>query len=172
MNAIPISGIDQTARPFFIELDDYVPIAFRSYAPLLGGVRDVRLGNLRTDFLELTLGIDSNTLRGFTLICFEAVHEFGQTGPSQEEPGLPVLELDEARFVGPSATQRIDLPMTFSVGFGDDCIEINFGILSAADRAFVCGPVKFLVNEDSLLGIQVLGLTREQLKKIRNMRSN
>jgi hypothetical protein len=118
------------------------------------------------------LGLDSNTLRGFTLICFKAVHEFGQTGPSPEEPGLPVLELDEVRFVGPLATQRIDLPMTFSVGFGDDCVEINFGMLSAADRAFVCGPVKFLVNKDSLLGIQVLGLTREQLKKIRNMRSS
>ena len=161
MNGIQILGIDPTARPSLVELDDYVPLSFRSYAPLLGGVRDVRLGNLSSDFLELTLGLDSNTLRGFTLVCFEAVHEIVPTGPLTEESGLPVLELDEVRFDGPLATQRVDLPVTFSVGFGDDSVEIDFGMLSAADRAFVCGPVRFLVNADSLLGIRVLGLTQE-----------
>jgi hypothetical protein len=111
-------------------------------------------------------------VRGLTLLRFDAVHESLPFGVLPEEVGLPILDLDEALFIGPWATQRLDLPAAFSVGFGGDYVEIDFGMVSAADRALVFGPVKFLVNEDSLAGIRVFGLTREQFVKIQGLRSS
>jgi hypothetical protein len=51
MLKIAISGIDVTVQPVVrVEADDYVPLSFRSYAHGLGGVRDVRLGDLSLNF--------------------------------------------------------------------------------------------------------------------------
>ncbi|MDR6891029.1 MULTISPECIES: hypothetical protein [Variovorax] len=173
MTKLAISGIDITVQPVVrIDVDDYVPLSFRSYAFGLGGVRDVRLGDLSSNFLELKLGLDSNTLRGITLLRFGTTHELLPAFALREEVGLPILNVNEAHFEGPWATQCIDLPMAFSVAVGTDCVEIDFGMLFAADRASVFGPVKFFLNGDSLVGIRVFCLTREQLKKIQEMRSD
>lgn len=169
MNFIPILGTDATSRPTFVELDDYVPISFRSYEQGLGGVRDVRLGGLSPSFLELTLGLDSKTLRGFTLLCFESIHSPPPVCDLVETVGLPILDIDEARFQGRLATQWLDLPTTFSVGFGEDFLEIDLGLVATADRAIVCGPAKFLVSSTSLVGIRVSGLSPEQLTKVQGM---
>jgi hypothetical protein len=168
--AILISGLDITPRPAFIEIKDYVPLSFRSYESMLGGVRDVRLGGLSSSFLELTLGLESNVLRGFTLLSFDTIHEPKAFDFMVEREGLPVLALNSVVFSGRIGTQYCNLPMLFSVGFGIDFIELRFDeLLNTAERSIACGQVKFYINENSLLGIRVHGLRQEQITSIKSM---
>lgn len=166
---ILISGVDSTPRPTFVEINDYVPLSFRSYKSTLGGVRDVRLGGLSTSFLELTLGLEVNVLRGFTLLSFDAIHEPKTFESMMETEGLPVLMLNDVIFRGKLGMQYCDIPMLFSVGFGVNFVELRFGQLDAVEQSIVCGQVKFLVRENSLLGVRVCGLREEQVRSIKSM---
>lgn len=167
---ILISGVDNTPRPAFVEVEEYVPLSFRTYESTLGGVRDVRLGGLSSSFLELTLGIEINVLRGFTLLSFEAIHEPNISDRTIEREGLPILALDNLIFTGRIGTQYCDLPTLFSVGFGSDFIELMFDSqLSAAQQSIVCGNVRFFVGNNSLLGIRIYDLRQEQIAAVKSM---
>lgn len=169
MSKIQITGIDPTKWSTYIELDGYVPISFRSYEFALGGVRDARILNDGGSFLELKMGLNSTTLRGFTLLSFEKIHEPQTMNNLVEISGLPILAIDETRFEGRESTQYLDLPGTFSVGFGKDFVEIDLGMLSTATRVAVCGPARFFIDAFSLVGIQVSGLSEEEIAGIRVM---
>lgn len=169
MEKLLVSGVDSASRSAYVEFDDYIPLKFRSYLPPLGGVRDVRLGNQSTSFLELTLGLETTTIRGFTLLCFDAMHSPVPIPAKYEVRGLPILDIDKELFQGRDATQWVDLQIPFSVGLGSNIIEIDFGSLRIAEQALICGSTKFLMNLNSLVGIQVLNLTEQEMRSARSM---
>lgn len=164
-NTIAISGLSEAPLQHLqIEIDDYVPLRFRSYEGVLG-VQYVRWGNFSTSLLEFLLDPSSMAIRGLTLLCFDAVHQPRVTAALPQTSGLPVVGGFEA-FDGPVGAQRVDIGQSFSVGFGEDFLEIDLGLLSEAERVIAAGPVRFYVNQVGLMGVRVVDLTKQQLSMV------
>lgn len=169
-NTIVVSGVNEA--PLLdcrVEVDDYVPLRFRSYHGTLG-IKYLRLGNFSGSLLELLLDPESMTIRGFTLTSFDAVHQ-PKTLTSANLPmilGLPIVAFgNEAVFQGPVDAQRIDIDETFSVGFGTNFVEIDFGHLCEAQSVIKSGLAEFCVNMDFLVGLRVVGLNQQQMTMLR-----
>jgi hypothetical protein len=153
------------ASPFKcqIEIDDYVPLRFRSYVGTLG-VKYLRIGNFETSLLEFLLEPESLVIRGFTLTSFDKSHEPMKIQSLPTDEGLPVILLkDEQEFQGPTGAPRIDLREEFSVGLGENFVEIDFGGIAAASNAVKIGNVVFFTKVGRLVGIRVTELKPEQL---------
>jgi hypothetical protein len=152
-----------------VEVDEYVPLRFCSYEGTLG-VRYVRLGNFSGSLLEFLIDPYSMTVRGFTLTCFDAVHQPRAIAVLPRTAGLPIIKLSED-FYGPIGAQRVDIREAFSVGFGEDFVEINLGKLSEAQRVVVAGTAEFYVGATGLVGIRVVGLAEQQVSMVKAQRA-
>lgn len=161
---IAISAVDEILQPSWrLEIDEYVPLRCRSYLDTLGVVY-LRFGDFSESLLELLLDPDSLTVRGITLTAFNSMYEPGFLGKLPMKFGLPVLAIADTRgFQGPVGAQRIDIHKTFSVGIGKDFLEIDLGCLSAAERIIKSGPIEFYADNESLVGLRVVGLNSEQI---------
>lgn len=169
MNRLFISGVDATSRPSHVRFDEYVPLSFSSYDDLLGGVRDIRLGNQASSFLEISLGLNSKTLRGFTLLFFHAVHLPKAIETLPQFIGLPMVEVDENLFFGRQGAQWMDCLIDFSIGIGNNFIEIDFGLLYLSDQMTVSGRVEFFLSSGCLAGIRLRECSEVELDIIREM---
>lgn len=166
MKVIQVIGLDTTAfHRWHIEVDEYVPLRFRSYENTLG-VKYIRLGNFNSSLLELLIDPNSMTVRGFTLTSFDVTHLPKENKALSRVDGLPVIAIPGG-FIGPSDAQRIDIKKALSVGFGDDFVEIDLDGQSDAQRVVAFGNAEFYINSDELIGIRVVGLTPEQLLLVR-----
>lgn len=167
---IEVSNLNQV--PFHgchIEVDEYVPLRFRSYEGTLGA-RYIRFGNFNGSLLEFLLDPNSMTVRGFTLTSFDAVHQPRAIAELPRTAGLPVVESTEG-FAGPTDAPRIDIKESFSVGFGEDFVEIDLGGLSDAQRVIVADRAEFFVGAVGLVGVRVVGLTTRQVSMVKAQRA-
>lgn len=57
----------------------------------------------------------------------------------------------------------MDLHRAFSVAWGEDFVEIDFGELAKSNHLVTCGAVEFFVAEGSLQGMRIMGLSRAQV---------
>jgi len=154
-----------------VEVDEYVPLRFRTYVGTLGGVY-LRLGNFIDSLLEFMLDPVSMTVRGFTLTSFDILHDQPRTFASLPRiMGLPVVELPD-EFRGPTDARRIDVKKGFSVGFGVDFVEMDLGGLPEAQRVLVADAAEFYLRANELVGIRVVGLTKQQVATIKSQRSS
>lgn len=144
-----------------VTVDDYVPLRWRSYEGSLGG-RLVRFGNFRTSLLEIVVESDSMLVRGFTLTLADRQHWPLPREPRRLVEGLPIMSV-AAGFVGQPGLERMDLHQEFSVGWGEDFVEIDLGDLEKASHVVACGAVTFHVAGGRLRGLCVDGLTRAQV---------
>lgn len=167
---IAVTGIDKSpSRGCRIEFDEYVPLRFRTYEGTLG-VKYVRVGDLSGSLLEFLLASDSMAVRGFTLTSFNAVHQPGAIAELPRTSGSPIMAFDEG-FKGPIDAQRIDVREAFSVGFGEDFVEIDLGGLSNAQHVVVSGTAEFYVGLEELLGVRVIRLTQQQISILKMMQT-
>lgn len=167
INEIPISDYSYE----YIEFDDYVPLRCKSYAGTLG-VKYLRLGNFETSLLELQLDPAEFSIRGFTLTAFDTLHAPKEFKELPVLHGLPVVRLDEnKKFQGPRFAQRMDIPENFSVGFGEDFLEIQLGLKEEPDKLIKSGSVEFCIYSGMLICIRILGLTSNQLMQIKEKKS-
>jgi hypothetical protein len=154
-----------------IEIDDYVPLRFRSYDGTLG-VKYFRVGNFDTSLLEFLLEPVSLVIRGFTLTSFDRFHEPMKIQRLPTEDGLPVVALTgEQKFQGPSDAPRIDLREEFSVGLGENFVEIDLGGITSASNNIQLGQVTFFTKSGHLVGIRVTELRPEQLAILERSRA-
>ena len=85
-------------------------------------------------------------------------------------PGLPIVKFSEG-FNGPIDAQRVDVREAFSVGFGEDFVEIDLGNLAEAQRVVVAGTAEFYVGAVGLVGVRVIGLTEQQVSMLKAQRA-
>jgi hypothetical protein len=164
---IAISCVEDILQPTWsLEIDEYVPLRCRSYLGTIGVIY-LRFGDFSTSLLELLLDPASLVVRGITLTAFNTVHEPLFLRKLPIKSGLPVLSFSEKIVSqGPVGAKRIDINKTFSVGIGKDFLEIDLGFLSTADRVIKSGPIEIYAKNKSLVGLHVLGLSLEQIKKL------
>lgn len=145
-----------------IEIDEYVPLRFRSYEDVLG-LKHIRLGDFSDSLFEISVDPTSMVLRGFTLTAFKESHELRSIGILPVMNGLPIIET-LYNFYGPIGAQYTDIRTQFSVGFGGDVVEIDFGGLCDAQRTIIYANVAFYLGRvNDLVGIRVIGLTPKQV---------
>lgn len=152
-----------------VEVDEYVPLRFRSYEGTLG-VKYVRFGNFSGSLLEFLLDPNSMAIRGFTLTSFDTVHQPRAIAELPQSSGLPIVEFAEG-FGGPVDAQRINVKADFSVGLGEDFVEIDLGGLSDARRVIVADMARFYVGVARLVGVRVIGLTKQQVLMLKAQRA-
>lgn len=152
------------------EVDQYVPLRFRSYVGLLGASY-VRIGNFRSSLLEFLVDPNSCAIPGLTLTSFDLIHDFLTLELPFSESGLPIVEWSEAKSAGPPAARRFDINQSFSVAFSASTVEIDLGQLANADRSIDCSSVEFFVEDDVLVGLRIGGLSKEQVSLIRSQRT-
>jgi hypothetical protein len=167
---IAVSGLnDMQGHGYSVEVDEYVPLRFRSYEGTLG-IKYVRFGNFKSSLLEFLVDPNSMTVRGFTLTSFDAVHQLRAKAELPSSAGLPIITFASG-FVGPVDAQRIDVRAEISVGFGEDLVEIDLGGLSTAQRVVVGGPAEFYVGADGeMVGVRIVRLAKQQLAMLKAQR--
>jgi len=146
---------DSSSFQSLVEVNDYLPLRFRTYSEPLGGVRYVRIGNGETRLLELILPSDSMEVRGCTVPLVDKRTYQLLTGPEQSSSGLPIIELPDYEFSGPSSAQRVDTHIDFIAAIERDTIEFQFGGADSFDRSMCCEDVCFLIRGSDLVGIRV-----------------
>lgn len=146
---------DSSSLQSLVEVDDYLPLRFRTYSEPLGGVQYVRIGNGETRLLELILPSDSMEVRGCTVPLIDKRTYQLLTGPEQSSPGLPIIGLPDYEFSGPPSAQRVDTHIDFVAAIGRGTIEFQFGGADSFDRSICCEDVCFLIRGNDLVGIRV-----------------
>lgn len=162
---ITISGsCDATSFQSLVEVDDYLPLKFRTYSEPLGGVRYIRIGNGETRLLELIVPADSMVVRGCTVPLIDRKVDHLLTGPEQFSLGLPIIDLADYEFSGPPSAQRLDAPIDFAAAVERDAVEFQFGGARSFDRAIRCGDVRFLVQQSDLVGIRITNRSPSEIE--------
>ena len=169
---IAVAGLNEAPLPVcHVEVDEYVPLRFRSYEGTLGVIY-LRLGNFSSSLLEFLLDPSSMTVRGFTLTSFDTVHQPNEIVGLPRATGLPVIDVAAAGdFGGPVGARRIDIARAFSVGLGDDFLEVDLGGFSEAKHVIAGGPAEFYIATSSLVGLRVVGLNQDQISMLRSRRA-
>jgi hypothetical protein len=163
MPMISISGVSLTAESqCVIEVDEYVPIRYRSYQGVIG-VKYLRLGDFTSSLIELLIDPTSLTVRGFTLLSYKAIHRPSVMRKLPKILGMPIVAVNEGDFCGAVGAQRVDQSCDFSVGFGEDFVEIDLGHLTEAQRIIKAGTVEFYSDETDIFGIRITELTPTQM---------
>jgi hypothetical protein len=161
---LKITNLAESSRmPCNVEINSYVPISFRSCSQLIAGARYIRLGNFKTQLLELQFPPESLVLSGFTLVSCDAVPQSALTGHGQSEIGLPIISLsDGENFSGTTGISRLDIQTEINMSCVDGQAEVGLGLAKTFNRTFVHGRVQFLLLDDFLVGLRVLDLTEDE----------
>lgn len=150
-----------------VDVNEYVPIAFRTQREPLGGARYIRLGNLTNCLLELIVSADLMTLRGVTVTLVSEVGHDLMSGSDTGLLGLPVLALPkDAEFTGPASSQRANIACNFSLATSEGVAEISINDNKKFDARIIHGNVWFLMKDEELVGIRFLGLDAESISVI------
>lgn len=128
-------------------VDRYVSLNFRSYEDTLGDAQYIYIGDRKTSLLEFQVAPGTTTIRGFTLISFNALHVPEPLDNVVAAWGLPVVALPETvTFKGPSDALSTHVPTPLSFGLGRDCAEVLISENGHADTlvrhgraGFCCG---------------------------------
>lgn len=153
-----------------VQVDEYVPLRFRSYAGLIE-VRAVRYGDFDRSLVEFDLDSE-NVLRGFTLIAYCARHS--PRTPIQNlkrSTGLPVLNISQTPWEGPEGARRVDVRRDFSLGIGEGFVELDLGSaerIQSASEILVAGQIEFCFSLFEFVGLRVLGLSSREIEMIGN----
>ncbi|GLQ86717.1 hypothetical protein [Dyella flagellata] len=152
-----------------VNVNEYVPITFRTQRQPLGGARYIRMGNFENNLLELIVSSDSMTLRGVTVTLVGEVGHNLMRGVDTGPTGLPVLELPGGtEFTGPASARRANIGCNFSLATSEDIAEISINENKDFDSRVSYGDVWFLIRNEELVGIRFLNLDIESISMIRS----
>ena len=148
-----------TATECRVEIDEKVPLRYRTYSGTIGG-KFVEIGDGAGCLLEFIIDPVSYVIRGITLISFDVTYQPSTIPCLPFSVGLPVICIQKGEcFDGPMDAQRLEIFQKFSVGMGNDFIEIDFGDLSRANKLIKYTHVVFFLKFDLLVGIRVYRLS-------------
>lgn len=150
-----------------LEVDGYIPLSFQREIEGFPGVT-LQLGNIANSLLELDLEDQSNEIRGFTLVGFDAIHQprVGNVEAAVVK-GIPVIGgLEGYERFGTANLPFIKFGQVFTFGKGSGFVELDFGGIRAADRLARFGQVDFLLRKDELVGVRVNRFSAKQWEAI------
>lgn len=154
---------ESSQRPCIVKIDSYVPISFRSSSQPIAGARYIRLGDFKTQLLEMQFPADSLVLSGFTLVSGNGAARERLIGGGPSAVGLPIVSLPQGEaFSNTSGIPRLDIQSSVSVTSVEGQAEIRFGAAEAFNRSVQHGRVQFLLLEDILVGLRVLDLVERE----------
>lgn len=152
-----------------VKIDAYVPISFRSRSHPIAGARYIRLGNFKTQLLELQFPAESLALSGFTLVSGEGAAHQGLRGDGPLAAGLPIVSLPQGEaFSDAGRIPRLDIQTSVTVSCTDGHAEVGFGAAETFNRRVLHGRVQFLLSDDVLVGLRVLDLSEKEQRIIRD----
>jgi hypothetical protein len=160
MNTVQMSGSDSPADAVpSIEIDEYVPLRFRTYRKAIGAGY-IRLGNYQTTLTELIAHPASRTLRGVTLSFFKSYVDWPRIGATAPTEGLPVLRADWG------SGNRIDITRDFSVSLRENELLVAWDELSDLSSSLVFGNAQFLITGSELRGIRFFNLSDQDVRAL------
>ena len=148
-----------TDVPCLIEVDEYVPLSFRTSREPQGS-SFLRVGNYSTTLTEMLINPDTGLLRGVTLTSFERFSEWPALGETTPSEGLPVLSVDWGD------SYSVDVERDFQVSLRGDQLLIWWDDVAAPSNSLTFGRVQFLVFESELRGIRFFDLSGEEVSTL------
>lgn len=137
-----------------IEIDEYVPLRFRTYREPLG-VGYVRLGNYSTTLVEVAVEPRTQAVRGLTVTSISEVSSWPSFDVFEIVQGLPVLSTS---FEG---GEVLDVPHDFLVATRPGEIVVFWQNLGRCS-GYKLGNACFLVADGTLAGVWFTRLTETQ----------
>jgi hypothetical protein len=165
---IIVSSIGENPNFDERQIDEYVPVSYRSY-PGLMGAKYLRVGNFKTALLEFLLDPISYTIRGITLLSFDRVHIPIDFQIISESSGLPIIDIQKSGFDGlAGGDNKADLNCKISVGLTSNCFEIDFFGIENSNRKINCGRSQFFLKNEVLTGIRFVNLLENEFSILKN----
>lgn len=142
-----------------IEVDDYVPLRFRTHDRPLGSSY-VRLGDQAGSLLELLVDPNLGLLRGITITSLTGFAPWPSMQVGAAVHGLPVLE--------PSwnGKNRINAEVDFSVAVRGSDVLVYWALLDRCEVATFAERVDFLTVDARLAAVMFANLMAEEIEKI------
>jgi hypothetical protein len=145
-------------EPLLLEIDEYVPLRFRTYREPLGAAF-LRLGNRSTTLLELIVEPYAQRVRGVTLTFFEKLSPWPSFSIESTAEGLPILATAFETYT------VVELPeKNFDVSIREGEVLLFWSPLGACEVCEFRGRVRFLIQDGRLAGVWFLGLSREEIE--------
>lgn len=141
--------------PTELELDDYIPLRFRTFREPIGcGL--LRLGDYQATLMELKVELYSQVVRGLTLTSVALLSPWPSFEIEKRTSGLPALSTS---FEGWSV---VDLHTQFQVSVADEAILVRWATLDLCQACHL-GETDFLVQDEIFAGVLFKKLRRDQL---------
>jgi hypothetical protein len=141
--------------PCRIDLDEFVPLRFRTYERPLGAGY-IRLGNYSTTLLELIIEPRARVLRGATITSYDVLSDWPDLRVTSESDGLPVLSVTFDR------SNRIDLREDFRVAVKSNEVLVFWGDLIGCNQSNFA-KVHCLDRDGQMRGIRFSELSEEEV---------
>jgi hypothetical protein len=154
-----ISSSVEIDVPCIVEIDPYVPVAFKTYPEVLPGARYFRIGNFRTSLLEIGIDPTSLVIRNICLVSLDRVCEWEKLSTLnmvEKTVGLPVV--DGASFIG----DRVDENQSFCVCLKDDSFIIDWSDSERLSSIVRFQRISFCLTGDSLRRIIIHDLSESE----------
>jgi hypothetical protein len=167
---LKVTDVQEASKALcIVKIDSYVPISFRSRRQPIAGARYIRLGNFKTQLLELQFPTESLVVSGFTLVSGGGAAHRGLRGDGPSAAGLPIVSLPQGEaFSNAGGIPRLDIQADVVLSCADERAEVRLGAAEAFNRAVRHGRVQFLLSDDVLVGLRVLDLTEEERRILRD----
>jgi len=157
-NLLRVTGVRSVAHATFVlELDEFVPLQFRSFREPLGAGY-LRLGNYSSTLIELAVEPYSQVLRGVTVTSIESLSPWPSFSVRALHQGLPVLATN---FEG---WKVLDLEEAFKVSACQGEIVVFWRDLGECE-ACAFDRVRFLMRDGILAGVWFVGLTDGEVER-------
>jgi hypothetical protein len=140
-----------------IEIDDYVPLRFRTYERPIGASY-LRVGDQTKSLVELLIDPNQGLLRGITVTCFSGLSSWPRMDTREGSPGLPVLAVPWGK------ANRVDSGVDFAVSVQGSDILVFWAALDRCDASHFQDRLRFLVVDGQLAGAHFRGLGPDEMK--------
>lgn len=140
-----------------IEIDEYLPLRFRTYAQPIGAAY-LRLGNYTTTLTELIIEPNLRIVRGLTITAYDCLSPWPDFAAHMLGEGMPVLDVNF------TTTNYVDLCEAFSVSIFDGKLLVFWQKLGNCSAYTFGSNVQFLLSNGCFCGVCFTGLSQEQEK--------
>jgi hypothetical protein len=150
-----------------LEVDDYVPLAFRAHPALRPDPLLWRTGDLKSTLLEIKVDRTTGELFSVTLVTFEGTLSPGKypiDSNTQIVRGLPVVSVTELGGAVSDERQTLVLLQDHNQ------ISVHFHSLVKANECYKVDRVSFLARDGILVGLSFDDLTPMEIEIIKGAR--
>lgn len=140
-----------------IEVDDYVPLRFRTCGGPVGASY-LRVGDNTKSLVELLIDPNQGLLRGVTVTCFSMLSSWPRMEIREVTQGLPALAVPWGK------ADRLDSGVNFSVAVQGAEILVAWQALDCCTVSSFQDRVRFLVVDGHLAGVRFSGFGLDEMK--------